>query len=175
MINNQITRLAGKKRLWLLGLCVSLVGGTTTVKAYTLNDVFVSAGSGLVNIFKPDVTLVKQLSTGNSGDTYTTGSAFDAAGNFYVTTFGSNVVAKFDPSGALLTRTFATGFNSDPESIVFDKSGNFYVGQADGSRSIQKHNATGANVGSFSPTDQTRISQQLPKRFHLSLSRCDWQ
>lgn len=135
---------------------MSLIAGTSSAKAYTLNDVFVSVGSGLVNVFHPDGTLVQTLSTGNSGDTYTTGSAFDASGNLYVTTFGSNVVAKFDPSGNLITRTFATGFNSDPESIAFDKAGNFYVGQADGSRTIQKHNAAGAFLNSFSPTTGPR-------------------
>ena len=110
----------------------------------------------MVRVFHPDGTLVQTLSTGQASDVFTTGSAFDAAGNFYVTTFGSNVVAKFKPDGTLDTRTFATGFNSSPESIAFDKSGNFYVGQADGLRTIRKFDSTGANIDTFSPATEDR-------------------
>jgi sugar lactone lactonase YvrE len=104
-----------------------------------------------VKVFKPDGTLNQTLNTGTNA-TFTTGSAFDSSGNFYVTTFSGNVVSKFDNNGNLINGNFATGFNANPESISFDKAGNFYVGQADGARTIKKFDPTGTNTATFSPT-----------------------
>ena len=134
---------------YLFGLfCFCKVGFSGVI--YTTGDVFVSVSNGLVKEFKPNGTLVQTLNTGNGNDE-TTGSAFDASGNLYVATFSGNTVAKFDSTGNLVTRSFATGFNSDPESISFTRLGNLFVGEADGLRQINEFDANGTNVASFSP------------------------
>ena len=93
---------------------------------FSTGDVFASVGSGLVNVYKPDGTLVTVLNTGLGG--FTTGSTTDKAGNFYVTNFSAGSVSKFDANG-VLQGTVATGYSS-PESILFAKNGTGYVGDA---------------------------------------------
>jgi DNA-binding beta-propeller fold protein YncE len=85
----------------------------------------------------------------------TTGSVFDATGNFYVTDFQANMLTKFGPSGVLIG-PFGSGYNLHPESIIIDSAGNFYVGQADGTRAILKFNPSGTLLASFSPTSGPR-------------------
>jgi hypothetical protein len=77
------------------------------------------------------------------------GMAFDAAGNLYATALNGDNVFEFDHRGNLLG-TFGSGFNLYPESIVFDSSGNAYVGQAGGSFEILKLSSTGGFLGTFS-------------------------
>ena len=62
----------------------------------------------------------------NSGSGFTTGSAFDAAGNLYVTNFSNSTVAKYDNNGVFLN-DFGGGY-STPESILIDGAGNVFVG-----------------------------------------------
>jgi len=127
----------------------------TSSTGFPSGDVFVSVGDGLVQERRPDGTLVRTLDTGKGAGIFTTGLALDAAGNLYVTDFNGNDVSKFDGSGTLVG-SFGSGYNSDPESIVFDSSGNAYVGQADGSRQVLKFSPTGASLGSFSPATEDR-------------------
>lgn len=110
---------------------------------YQTGDVFASVGNGNVNHFNSAGTLLETLNIGASG--FTTGSAFDGAGNLYVTGFSVNRVAKFDNSGNLVNSTFITTGLSTPESIVFDKSGNIFVGNLNSG--IQKYDAAGAFLG----------------------------
>jgi hypothetical protein len=120
-------------------LAVSPAGAATT---FATGDVFVGVGSNKVQWRLPDGTLSKTLTTGSSSS-ITTGMAFDDAGKLYVTGYTSNVVNRFATDGTA-DGTFGSGFNSHPESIVFDKAGNAYVGQERGSRTIDKFNAAGA-------------------------------
>jgi hypothetical protein len=123
---------------------------------FAVGDVFASVGNGRVEVYSPTGVLKQTLNNGLNS-TFTTGGVFDTAGNFYVTTFGSNVVSKWDSNGTLISGSFMTGCNSDCESISRDQSGNGYVGQADGTGDIRKYNlATGAFVTSFSPTVSPR-------------------
>jgi uncharacterized protein (DUF2141 family) len=113
-------------------------------QAFPNGDVFVSVESGLVNEYTPGGTLVQTLDTTQGG--FTTGSAFDTAGNFYVTDFSASQVSEFDPSGTLLG-TFGGGY-ATPESIVFDAAGNAYVGNLGGF--ILKFDSGGNSVATFS-------------------------
>ena len=70
--------------------------------------------------------LVSRLNDGTD-ETFTAGSAFDAAGNFYVTDDYNGDISEYNADGALQP-TFATGL-SNPLSLVFDNRGNLYVGQ----------------------------------------------
>jgi hypothetical protein len=133
------------------GCSTTTTNGTTPI---TPGDVLVSVGNGLVKEFTPTGTPVQTLDTGqNSSET--TGLAFDGAGNLYVTTFGAQNVYKFNHNGALVG-PFGSGYNLDPESIVFDSSGNAFVGQADGSRNVLEFSSLGSLVASFAPDPEGR-------------------
>ena len=77
-----------------------------------------------------------------------TGMAFDSKGNLYITLFSSNAVSLLDNSGNVLG-TFGSGYDSDPESILFDRRGNVYIGQADGSADLLKFDSKGNLLKAF--------------------------
>ena len=131
--------------------CTSATSCTTTTGLAT-GDVFVSVGNGQVQERQPNGTLVRTLDTGLGS--FTTGLAING-GNLYVTDFNANDVSKFGSDGTLIG-SFGSGYNSDPESIVFDSSGNAYVGQADGSKSVLMFSSSGAPLTSFSPATEDR-------------------
>jgi len=121
---------------------------------YVKGDVFASIGSSTVDAFTPTGSLVCSLNDG-SGTTFTTGSGFDAAGNFYVTNFGAGNVSKFNNSGGGLVTAFMTS-NNTPESVDNQSKG-FYAGSSlvggPGAALINKYNtATGALINSYSVT-----------------------
>lgn len=145
-------------RIWVL-LGLSLLAITSSAHAsgvpYQTGDVLAGVGNGIIKHFRSDGTLVDTLDT-KAGNTEDTGMAFDSAGNLYATVFQANNVYKFDHKGTLIG-TFGSGFSGNsPESIVFDKNGNAYVGQADGTGQVLKFNPAGSLVGSFSPTREDR-------------------
>jgi len=118
---------------------------------FATGDVFASIGSGQVNVYGQDGTFKQTLDTGLGG--FTTGGTFDSAGNYYVTAFSANSIAKFDNNGNLVDAHWASGI-SRPESIVFDSSGNAYIGNA-GSATIQKVDSNGNSIQNFSVLQNT--------------------
>jgi PEP-CTERM motif len=121
---------------------------------YVKGDVFASIGSSTVDVFTPTGTLVCSLNDA-SGNTFTTGSGFDSAGNFYVTNFDVPTVSKFNNSGTLINSSFMTSSNT-PESIDNQTNG-FYAGLSlvggPAAAIIEAFNtATGALANSFSVT-----------------------
>jgi uncharacterized repeat protein (TIGR01451 family) len=85
------------------------------------------------------------------------GMALAKNGDLYVTSFEANKVNRFSTSGASLG-TFGSGYNSDPESIVFDALGNAYVGQADGSHEVLKFDSSGNLIASYPVQIESRGS-----------------
>ncbi len=124
-------------------------------QAFPNGDVFVSVGNGLVREYTPSGTLVQTLNTGTGSGIFTTGMAFDSFGSLYVTDFNANAVTVFSPAG-LNMGSFGSGYNANPESILFDSLGNVYVGQADGSHKILSFDSSGTPNGSFSPALENR-------------------
>lgn len=92
------------------------------------------------------------MNTGLGG--FTTGMAFDAAGNLYLTDFSAGAISKFDNSGNLVNATFVSGL-TNPESIVFAQDGSFYVGDA-GSNLIRHYSATGTLLSQQTAAIQNR-------------------
>jgi streptogramin lyase len=143
-----------------MGFVLMLIGLLTPAVQYAAGGVIakgtvmVSTGSGKVTEFDQIGTNLGQLDT-TTGSTYTTGSEFDSAGNFFVTDFSAQQVTKFDPTGALIG-SFGSGYNSDPESVFFDAAGNVYVGQADGTHNVLEFNPSGTLLNTFSPATENR-------------------
>jgi sugar lactone lactonase YvrE len=75
---------------------------------------------------------------------------FDSSGTLYSTNFQSNQIVKYNTNGTFIG-TFGSGFNAHPESMVIDKSGNFYVGQADGTHNILKFDPSGTLLQTIVP------------------------
>jgi Divergent InlB B-repeat domain len=99
---------------------------------YQTGQVFVSDGSGDVDIFQPDGTMIGTLTT---GQTLSAGMAFDRSGNLYVSTFGLPTgVVEFDVNGNVVgpfgTFPTADADTAFPESVLVTSSGNIFVGAA---------------------------------------------
>jgi List-Bact-rpt repeat protein len=99
---------------------------------YQTGQVFVSDGSGDVDIFQADGTMIGTLATGQS---LSAGMSFDRSGNLYVTTFSLPTgVVEFDVNGNLIGPfgtfpTTETGL-ANPESVLVSATGNIFVGAA---------------------------------------------
>jgi streptogramin lyase len=111
---------------------------------YNIGDVFASVASGDVKQFTSTGTLIQTLSS-TCCTGFTTGSAFDSSGNFYVTNFSENRVTKFDTNGVVVTDFSGQGSNT--ESIVFDAAGNIFVGNT--SSGLRKLDSSGALLTSY--------------------------
>lgn len=148
------TRIFGKV-LGIVALVAVVIGigtaGTAQAVPFTLGDIFASVGNGLVKEFTPAGVLVQTLNS-TTGASEMTGSAFDSAGNFFVTGFGTSTLSKFNNSGVLQSANFIAPNNpTNNESIVFDSVGNFYVGGA-GGNIIRKFNSAGGLLDTFTVT-----------------------
>ena len=157
------SKIFGSHRLAMLviGLTFVLTGPPAALsQTFSNGDVFVAIGSGSVQWRRPNGSLVRTLVAPIAGNTFTTGMAFDSAGDLYVTMFDSQTVAVFDNAGDFL-QTFGSGYNSSPESIVIDASNNVYVGQADGSHQILKFDSAGTPLQQFTIDTDTRGSDWI--------------
>src|SRR3990172_11138572 len=106
-------------------------GGNRPAKAagvpYAVGDVFAGVGNGMTKHFSASGVLLDTLDSGSGKDAG--GMAFDSAGNLYATQFQANTVAKFDRMGNFIG-TFGSGYSAAPESIVFNRVGDSFVGEA---------------------------------------------
>lgn len=128
----------------VLAVAVALsVTAPSAIAQFQIGNVFASTSNGEVRRYSQSGVLLQTLNTTRGG--FTTGSAFDAAGNLYVTDFSANSVSRFNTLG-VLQGTFGSGY-STPESIVFDRSGNVYVGNVGGG--IRKFNSAGNPLANF--------------------------
>jgi RHS repeat-associated protein/CSLREA domain-containing protein len=112
-------------------------------------DIIASVSAGLVQHYDKTGNLLETLDTGLGG--LTTGCTFDATGNLYVTNFLANIVTKFsgpEPPHTNLGE-FGSSYYFDPESILHDENGDFYIGLADGITNIHKVDASGNLLEQF--------------------------
>lgn len=123
---------------------------------FSIGDVFVSVSNGQVQ-WRDSSGAIKAPNLNNGSGGFTTGMAFDSSGNLYVTNFNNNKIDVYDTTGTHIG-TFGSGYNADPESIVFDADGNAYVGQADGTADVLKFNSSGAFITSFDVATEERGS-----------------
>jgi streptogramin lyase len=126
---------------------------------FSIGDIFVSVSNGQVQ-WRDSTGAIKAPNLNNNSGGFTTGMAFDTAGNLYVTNFDNNKIDVYDTTGTLLG-TFGSGYNADPESIVFDALGNAYVGQANGTGDVLKFDAAGTFLASFDVAIERRGSDWI--------------
>lgn len=142
----------------LIGIVVVLMALSATIAAavpFQKGDVFAGVGNGQIRHYDKNGTFIENLTVPNVLGQEDTGMAFDSSGNLYATVFGANEIAKFSNTGVFLG-LFGSGYNAHPESIVFDATGNVFVGQADGIRQILKFDSAGNPVANFTPDTDIR-------------------
>lgn len=155
--------------LLLVGVFVSLLSRRVQAVHTTFadGDVFVAVGSSSVQWRHPDGTLNQTLTCTSASSTFTTGMAFDAANNLYVTMFDGGNVCTFDTSGTDIG-TFGSDYSGKPESILFDAAGDAFVGAVDGDNDIRKFDATGTPLAQFDVATEDRGSDWID----LSCDQC---
>jgi len=158
----------GKKERIIIGVSVlAVVLSLQPLAAATWEDgyVFVGISSGCYQVFQPDGTFVEQICDGLGG--FTTGCAFDNAGNLWATNFTNDGIVQYDgddPHSVLqffptLGLTGAADLSN--ESIVFDAAGDFYVGHPDGGDDIHKYSTAGTLLQEFDVAIDARGSDWL--------------
>lgn len=128
------------------------------VSASDTPTMFVGGANGQVKQFAESGNAVKSISTNQAGSI--TGMAFDSLDVLYVTDFDANAVSKFDGTGNLVGN-FGSGYNCKPESIVFDNSGNAYVGETGCSHALLKFDAYGNLAAAYNVATEVEGSDWI--------------
>lgn len=132
---------------------------TEAPTAFTRGDLLIGSENGYrIQWRRSDGSLVRTIQTTAR---YSTGMFVHRTnGRLYVTTFDSNSVSVYSNEGNYLG-AFGSGYDRNPESIIFDASGNAYVGQADGYRDILKFNPSGSLQARYNVATEARGSDWL--------------
>lgn len=138
--------------------------GTVNVAVSAMSSLFVGINNGQVKEFGKDGPPLATLSTNLGGST--TGMAFDQFANLYVTDFTADAVSKFAGLGP--AAGFGSGYNCKPESIIFDRSGNAYVGETGCSHAIVKLDPYGTIIAVYQPA----VEQQGTDWIDLASDQC---
>ncbi len=125
---------------------------------FQTGDILISMTDGTVQWWRQPWMQVKVLPTLTDGQAK--GMAFDTFNNLYVTHWygaglSGNDVATFNQYGNS-TGLFGSGYDCNPSSIVFDNSGNAYVGHADCSTAILKFGPLGNSLARYSVAVENR-------------------
>ncbi|MFH2002837.1 MAG: SdrD B-like domain-containing protein, partial [Planctomycetota bacterium] len=126
---------------------------------FNYGDVFAAVGYDKIHHYDNAGNFIEELDTVTGGD-YITGMAFDTAGNLYATCFSTDQVIVFDKMGNLVG-PFGSGYNSHPESAVFNSAGDIFVGHADGTADIRQLNSGGTFVDSYNVAVEDRGSDWI--------------
>jgi len=129
-----------------------------TITASDVASEFVGVGSGQIKQFDQNGKTLKSLATNQGGSL--TGMAFDWLDALYVTDFSADTVSKFNGNGTLIG-TFGSGYNCKPESIVFDNSGNAYVGETGCSHALLKFDAYGNLAAAYTVSTEVEGSDWI--------------
>ncbi len=181
---NNLRKVMRAGSLPLLMALFSICAGASE---WQRGDVFVGIGAGQYQLWRqtgtgdggPIYTLVETITdgsgtvsgeNGSGGNGYTTGCAFDSTSHLYSTNFTNVKVYKFgipDPHTVLQTiDTNAVAPGGDSESIVFDGSGNFLVGNADfhpteGTAVVLQYSPAGTLLNTFTVATENRGSDWI--------------
>lgn len=139
------------KHLVVIAGLFGLASSPTLALPFASGDIFAATGAGQVKVYSNAGVLKQTLSAGSG--TFTTGMAFDGAGNLYSTNFDAGTITRYNPNGAVILPNPFISPGLSPESIVFNTSGSFYVGRAGGA--VQRFNAAGVLQQTYSMTQNT--------------------
>jgi DNA-binding beta-propeller fold protein YncE len=166
-------RWGGRSRGVAGVLAVMLTAGTSWMSpaqaatTWNITDVFAATGGGKYNVYTNTGAFKETIDQGLGG--FTTGCIFNPSGEqLYTTNFSSGAVVVFnDAEPHAVLPTISSG-DTNPESIVFDASGNFYVGHAGGGHTIRKFSNTGVPLATYSPAVEDRGTDWID----LAVNQC---
>lgn len=148
----------------IAGAIVSSACLTAVAQTWVTGDVFAGVGNGQYNVYTNTGTF-KQTITDSFNNGYTTGCSFtNDLSKLYTTNFSNDTVFVFDGTGAthsILKQIDTSSAGASNESLVFDKSGNWYVGHADGARGIIKFSASDVSQATYFPETEDRGTDWL--------------
>jgi hypothetical protein len=132
-----------------------LAPGRPGAAVWAVGDLAIGVSGGCYQIRDNAGALKQTICDGQGG--FTTGCSWNGAlSKLYTTNFSADDLVVYDDADPHpILQTAATAPFSN-ESIVFDAAGSFYVGHADGTRALEKYDATGALVASFAPATEDR-------------------
>jgi hypothetical protein len=113
--------------LSLVGLAVVALPGRARADAISAGQVFAGVNFGNISQYSAAGAKLSTLNNGGAGG-FTTGMAFDAAGNLYGTDFSNGSISKYGVSDGKFVAHVATGIAGSPESITRAGDGSWYVG-----------------------------------------------
>jgi PKD repeat protein len=128
--------------------------------------IFVGLSGGTINQYASNGTVLKTLSTGVSGTLADMG--FDKAGNLYTVNFTAGSITEMNLTTGAVIGPFGSGYNCQPESMVFDGAGNVYVGQQGCSLALLKFDPTGKPLASYQVATEHQGSDDIT----LSADNC---
>ncbi|MCG3126797.1 MAG: hypothetical protein CHACPFDD_01652 [Phycisphaerae bacterium] len=124
----------------------SVLAAAALAQDFESGDVFAATANGEYKHYDPAGNFLQILSTGLGG--YTTGMATDASGNLYGTNFSAGNISRFTGPPAPHNHSIWASPGGTPESIVFDGSGNAFVGNASQSV-IRKYDPAGNELAAY--------------------------
>lgn len=136
------------KRKICLAAAAFLAAGFSQADAFatqfSYGDIFASVNNGQVRHYGADGTLLETLNTGAGG--LTTGLGFDPGGNLYVSNHTNGSITRFSAEEGHAASRFGVNLTiKKPEGIIFDNSGNLWVGSGC-CGDIKKLDSNGNNV-----------------------------
>jgi hypothetical protein len=147
----------------LISIGLLFMSHSMKAQTFEIGDVFAAVSNGQVYHYDATGNYLATLNCGFGG--FTTGMAFDADDNLYVTEFSNAYITVFegpsDPHTILERINTGTFGDASCESIVFDADGNFYVGHADGNRDIHKYNSTWNFLDQYNVSTEDRGSDWI--------------
>ncbi len=142
-----------KLKSLLLGVApaVLLLASPATAAPFATGDIFAAVGNGQINHYTHGGTFIETLNSGQGG--FTTGMAFDGAGNLLSTNFSAGNITRYDTNGVILPPNPFASPGAAPESISFNQAGGFYVGRAGGN--AQRYSSAGVLQQTYSMGQNT--------------------
>lgn len=128
---------------------------------FASGDIFASVNHGKVQHYDGAGKLLETLETGtDSALVSTAGCAFDAGGNLYVTGFYTYRITRFSgPLDPHSPSRWGPGYEANPDSILFDRDGDAYIGYYWPGLSFVRVDATGSPLGAFvAETSRTGVA-----------------
>jgi hypothetical protein len=129
-------------------------------RQFQKGDILVSIGFGRVQWRDPSGNLIQTLDTQSKAQN--AGLVFNTTDkNLYVADFNARNVSVLDSTGSLIG-SFGFGYSDWPESILFDRAGNAYIGEAslesqiNGNGTILEFDATGNPISQFTVAAERR-------------------